>query len=388
MITSPTLLLDKKKVIHNIERMYTKAKSSHVDFRPHFKTHQSAVIGEWIRAFGVEKITVSSVEMAAYFAANNWHDITIAFPLNPLEFDAVNRLADRISLNITISTIDAAQMLASSGIHPVGYFIEIDTGYARTGIAAVQYDGIQQIIDALESSPHQFRGFLVHAGNTYQARGRDDILAIYQENIEQFQQLYDRFFHASDMLILSYGDTPSCSVVERFEVVNEIRPGNFVFYDVSQKEIGSCEADDIAVALVCPVVAIHRDRKEVMVHAGAVHLSRDFILKEDRQMNFGEVVGFDAEGWHVDRPFGHVNKLSQEHGTIHATDEFLKSVKVGDVVAILPIHSCLTADSMNRYVDLEGNVILQRPKNLFSGSGATEYGNDHIQLDELMHENS
>ena len=48
-------------------------------------THQSAKIGEWFKRFGVNAITVSSVQMAEYFAANGWNDITIAISLNPLE---------------------------------------------------------------------------------------------------------------------------------------------------------------------------------------------------------------------------------------------------------------------------------------------------------------
>ena len=50
--------------------MAAKARSAHVRFRPHFKTHQSLEIGRWFREFGVDAITVSSVGMAAFFAAS------------------------------------------------------------------------------------------------------------------------------------------------------------------------------------------------------------------------------------------------------------------------------------------------------------------------------
>ena len=71
-IDQPALLLDDDIARRNIDRMVVKAARNQVIFRPHFKTHQSAEIGEWFREKGIEKITVSSVEMAEYFANNGW----------------------------------------------------------------------------------------------------------------------------------------------------------------------------------------------------------------------------------------------------------------------------------------------------------------------------
>lgn len=78
-IEKPTLILDSAICRANIQRMAERAQRNHVAFRPHCKTHQSSVIGEWFREMGVDKITVSSVEMATYFAENGWKDIIIAF---------------------------------------------------------------------------------------------------------------------------------------------------------------------------------------------------------------------------------------------------------------------------------------------------------------------
>ena len=81
-IDQPTLVVDEMITRRNIERMVTRAHKNNVSFRPHFKTHQSAEVGEWFREKGVNKITVSSVEMAEYFALHGWQDITIAFSIN------------------------------------------------------------------------------------------------------------------------------------------------------------------------------------------------------------------------------------------------------------------------------------------------------------------
>jgi len=96
MIQKPTLILDKGKCLQNIKRMSEKVNKSNVNFRPHFKTHQSAVIANWYKKFNVNSIAVSSVDMAVYFADNDWSDITIAFPVNILEIEKINILAKKL----------------------------------------------------------------------------------------------------------------------------------------------------------------------------------------------------------------------------------------------------------------------------------------------------
>jgi D-serine deaminase-like pyridoxal phosphate-dependent protein len=107
-IIRPTLLVDKEICLRNMERMAQKAAEHNLRFRPHFKTHQSLKIGKWFRQFGVEAITVSSVQMAEYFAGDGWNDITIAFPVNILEIDNINRLASGIKLGLLVENTKAA----------------------------------------------------------------------------------------------------------------------------------------------------------------------------------------------------------------------------------------------------------------------------------------
>ena len=102
-ITKPTLILDKEKCLRNIEKMVSKAENNNLTLRPHFKTHQSLIIGDWFKMFGINSITVSSIVMAKYFAENGWNDITVAFPVNIREIAEINKLAQKIKLNILIN---------------------------------------------------------------------------------------------------------------------------------------------------------------------------------------------------------------------------------------------------------------------------------------------
>ncbi len=358
MITRPTLLLDKEICLNNIERMAAKAKNSNVVFRPHFKTHQSAEVGSWFKDFGVECITVSSVKMAEYFARNGWKDITIAFPANILEWKIIDTLASTINLNLVVESNETISFLEKHLNHPVGIYIKTDTGYGRTGILAEDYQEMQSLLRTLKTCKNLiFIGFLCHAGHTYNAGSPENIKEIFQKSKEQLLAL--KTFMANDfpLIQISYGDTPSCSLLNDFSDFDEIRPGCFSFYDEMQASFGSCSKKDIAIALAAPIVAKHSNKNSLIVHGGAVHLSKDTIVNTVGQNYYGTVVKLDGLNWDTTQVLGTVSKISQEHGTITVSDEIFKSLNIGDLVAILPIHACLTSNLMKEFLTTDGTQI-------------------------------
>jgi D-serine deaminase-like pyridoxal phosphate-dependent protein len=109
--------------------------------------------------------------------------------------------------------------------------------------------------------------------------------------------------------------------------------------------------------LAVPVVDIQRERKEILIHGGGVHLAKDVLLDTDGSKNFGEVVLLTETGWTILSHHSYVKSISQEHGIIQASEELLSLVKVGDLLGILPVHSCMTADCMGGYLSLAGKWI-------------------------------
>jgi D-serine deaminase-like pyridoxal phosphate-dependent protein len=339
--------------------MLTKARKHQAHLRPHFKTHQSAEIAEWFKEEGVTKCAVSSVQMAQYFANAGWNDITIAFPFNILEIEAVNKLAEKIDLNLCIESKEVASFLLKNINSKVGVFLKIDAGYHRTGLDASNYDLIEEILKVITNGNKlSFKGFLQHAGHTYQAKSKAEVEEIHQYTSSQMRKLKAHFINEYPDLIISNGDTPTCSICQDFEEVDEIRPGNFVFYDVMQANIGSCSYEDIAVALACPVVAKHPERNEIIIYGGAIHFSKDSIIDATEQKIFGLVASNEKQNkWGTPIDGVYLKKLSQEHGTIHAPQQFIDEVKIGDILYCLPIHSCLTTNLMSAYLTTEGKHI-------------------------------
>jgi D-serine deaminase-like pyridoxal phosphate-dependent protein len=357
-IATPTLLLNPTICRHNINRMTEKARSFALHFRPHFKTHQSRHIALWFREVGVSAITVSSARMARYFADDGWNDITIAFPFNLREAAFIDQLASEICLNVLVEAPRVVRRIDDALDHTVGTFIKIDTGYGRTGISYVNKDAIRHIIAEIESSRHlEFRGLLTHGGDTYHAANQEDIRRRFDISRKRLVDAALPFRADHPNMVVSAGDTPGCSLSTDFTGLDEIRPGNFVFYDAMQLQLGSCAAEEIGVAVACPIVALHPERNEAVLFGGGVHLSRESVSTPDGASHYGLAALLTEDGWSEPLPETRVHALSQEHGILRTTAEILSLLREGMLIAVLPVHSCLTAESMRGYLSLDGSPI-------------------------------
>ncbi len=351
-VSQPTLIVDKAKALANIGFMLEKARAAGAVLRPHFKTHQSVQVGNWFKKAGVERIAVSSVSMAFKFANAGWQDIMIAFPVNLREMNQINQLASQVRLGLLVSAPDIMPLLASKLTTPSNVYLKIDIGTHRTGFDPANHDAI---MDALKQSEKNkmitIAGLVAHAGHTYKAKGKPAILAIQKDSMLLLNKLKGSLLRYLPHLIISWGDTPSCSLSNQFYGADELRPGNFVYYDLMQWQSGVCKSDEISAVVAAPVVALHPMRNELLVYAGAVHLSKEMALCPQNIPHYGMLVLFDETGkWRFTQTPFYVRRIWQEHGVICLPSEMMGQTKPGSLVGIAPVHSCLTADLLQQNV--------------------------------------
>ena len=362
-ISKPTLVIDKGLCMSNIHNMVEKAQKYGLKFRPHFKTHQSATIGNWFRDAGVGTITVSSVSMARYFALHRWDDITIAFPANILEAAEINELAERIKLNVLVENVEALTMLKSKLTAKVGVYIEIDTGNFRSGVEVHRINQVDELLSVMKECRFiEFKGFLSHSGQTYAARSVDDVLLKHADAVMKMRSIKEYYINNWPGLEVSLGDTPACTLSDHFDSVDEIRPGNFVFYDLMQEQLGVCDRSDIAAKIYCPVVSRHLSRNEFVIYGGAVHLSKEFIINQFSKKCYGAVGACCVKSGVQASENTWVSGLSQEHGIIRAGFDDIREFKIGGLAEIIPVHSCLAADLAGYYLTTDGERIEKMSK--------------------------
>jgi D-serine deaminase-like pyridoxal phosphate-dependent protein len=339
--------------------MATRARAAGVRLRPHAKTHQSATLAGWFHDHGARGITVSSTAMAEAFAAHGWTDITIAFPVQPRDLEAIDALARRVQLGVLVDALPAVEALAARDAARLRVWIKVDVGYHRCGVPHDDASGLAALARAIDAAPHlELAGLLTHAGHSYAATGAEAIRAVHRESSARLRAAAGRL-HACgfDDLAVSVGDTPTCSIARDFDGIDEIRPGNFVFHDLMQVAIGSCSAADIGVALACPVVGVYPGRGEIVVHGGAVHLGKESLPDADGRPTYGCLIDLAAEGLGALRDECVVTALSQEHGVVRVPPARLRGLRIGDLVAIAPVHACLTCDLHDGYTTFDGTTI-------------------------------
>jgi D-serine deaminase-like pyridoxal phosphate-dependent protein len=149
--------------------------------------------------------------------------------------------------------------------------------------------------------------------------------------------------------------------MSNFEFITELRPGNFVFYDLMQTRIGACSLDQVAVAVACPIVALHPERNEIIIYGGGIHFSKEAYSHPNYGTCYGLVVSDNENSWSTPIPNTYISKLSQEHGVVSCSTAFIEQCSIGQVIKILPVHSCMTANLLQQIFTTEGERLDMMP---------------------------
>jgi D-serine deaminase-like pyridoxal phosphate-dependent protein len=337
---APGVVVDEARARANLAAMAAKAAASGVRLRPHFKTHDNVGVARWFRDAGVGHATVSSLAMAERFAADGWHDLTLAILVNPRELPRLAALAWRLAerggaLGLTVDTPEAARAVRHLVGDTAPLWLKVDTGHGRSGVAWDDKARLQAVARSAS-----FAGLLTHAGHSYRTP-RAELPALFTETAQRLaaaREATGRDLH------LSVGDTPTCSATATFAGVDEVRPGNFVFFDLMQRAAGVCSDAQLAAALVCPVIGLDPARGRLVLHGGAVHLSRESLATPAGPI-FGCLGTLTPQGFGRVLDSAAVTELSQEHGIVSLAppqwNELAAGLKTGDLVLVFPVHACL-----------------------------------------------
>src|SRR5688572_13765212 len=224
-LPTPQVLIDRRRLLNNIERVQQLARERSVRLRPHVKTHKSPTIAQWQLERGAAGICCAKVGEAEVMAAAGIDNIRLAYPVNPSNASRVLALMERVSLSIVVDHLAVARAW-SEFMHRadrlLDVLVKVDVGFHRCGIDPGAPAALEFIHSVASLPGLHLRGLLSHAGHAYQATTEDELCVIARRELEILRALRDRAAGAGLALEeISVGATPTLRFTVRQPGVTE-----------------------------------------------------------------------------------------------------------------------------------------------------------------------
>jgi len=343
-LDTPALLIVQERLQKNILAMQALAKGSHTSLRPHTKTHKSPQIARWQLEAGAQGITVAKLSEAEVMAQAGFTNIFIANQItHPLKLKRLRSLHEKVTL---IVGLDHPRQIALLRPHfenasrPLNVRIEIDSGLQRCGVPPDQ-TLLRLAQTVMRHKWLNLEGIFTHAGQAYAAQSREEIEQIGHEEgalMAKARALLAR--EGITIQTVSVGSTPTVPFSAQNNAVNEIRPGNYVFYDAMQLALGAAGAEDCSLFVLATVTSRPRAER-LVVDAGSKALHTDGAALTG---HFGLPLGIE----------GRVVRLSEEHGILQVPTDC--PLQPGDPLLLLPNHACAVVNLFDAYYLVDSSL--------------------------------
>lgn len=348
-LETPTLLIDLDRMERNLDRAAAYSARHNLRMRPHTKTHKTPEIGRMQLDRGAVGLTVAKVGEAEVMRASGAPDLLVAYPiLGESKLRRLMEVAREVAVTMALDSSEALRQLsaaASKAGVTIGVLVEANVGQNRCGLepgpALVALAREVQSLPGVELAGVQF-----YAGHIWLTR--PDGPALFAESIGKVQQIREDFHREGvEIKILSGGSTPLIFHSHEFEGMNEIRPGTYIFNDLSEVAAGAAALDDCAVTIMATVVSAPRPG-QALIDGGSKTFTSDAIpWSEDK--TFGLV---------TEAPSARLYSLNEEHGYLDVS-KAERELKVGDRVRVIPNHVCVTVNMQEKIYGIRGETVEQ-----------------------------
>jgi D-serine deaminase-like pyridoxal phosphate-dependent protein len=345
-LDTPAVLIDLDVAEANMARMQAVADAAGVRLRPHTKTHKTRLLAARQLAHGAAGLTVAKLGEAEVLA-EACDDLLVAYPLvGEHKLRRLEALAPRLRrLRVSTDSLEVAEGYARVGRslgRPVEVYLEVDCGYGRLGLPPDERsEALARAIGALEGV--RLVGVMTHGGFSYRARTPDELRASAVAEGAPLVALAERL-RAQGLPVeeVSVGSTPSAPYVAAVPGVTELRPGNYIFYDLTQIATGAVRPAQCALSVLTTVVSRPAPDRAI-VDGGAKTFTSDKGPEPGHGRDFG-------------RPDILLETLSEEHGWLRLSEP-AAPLAIGDRLRFVPNHACTVMNLHARVYGVRGGAV-------------------------------
>ena len=315
----------------NIERMASDAMASGVALRPHAKTHKMVEIARLQLEAGASGIQVAKTSEALALLPAGPSDILVGFPiLGTPKLDRLLAIAEAVDVAVAVDSVEVARAISDAARRRhalIRVVLEIDTGLGRVGVDPAM--AVDTAAGIAAQPGVDLVGVMTHEGHAYGASSRRELEGIARDASLSVVAAADAIREAGHHIeTVSVGSSATAKTSMNVPGVTEVRPGTYVFNDLTQVRLGAATLDDIALVVVATVVSCPTPGRAV-IDAGTKTFSSDRQVGATGVGDFGSVVG---------HPDWRVIRASEEHGVLEFPSG--SGPSIGDRLMLIPNHAC------------------------------------------------
>lgn len=357
-LETPCLVIDGDLAEENIRRMQEAADKAGCFLRPHVKTHKIPLFAQMQIKAGARGITCAKISEAEVMVEGGIQDIFIAYPLIGLfRIQRAICLAKRIKrLILAVDSLEGAKILnqtASEHDIVLEVRMEIDTGAGRTGVPMDRVIPLARAIKGMEhlnlTGIYTFKSLILAGKPT-----EDNLLAAEEEGKLMDEAVSMLKVEGIEIQDVSAGSSPTGIQVAQTGLVNEIRPGTYIFNDFMLHKEKVAKISEIAVRIYATVVSCNHPDYAV-IDGGTKCFSTDVIPDQPPYYYPGYAVVEGDENLRLSR-------MNEEHGIITSLNG-KTGLQVGQVLTLIPIHVCTSINMQNDVYILEKGSLRKQKVN-------------------------
>ena len=325
-LDTPALFVDIDIMMADIREMHAHLKKHHIKCRPHIKTHKVPALAHIQIREGAEGITCQKLGEAEVMVNAGIDDIFVAYNIiGKQKLERLSRLAKQAKIAVVADSEFVAKNLSiamKTANSSLKVFVECDIAKLRSGVRTpVQAAQLAKKINDLPGI--EYEGMMQFKGG--------------YPDIEFVKQTGSFFEEAVDLLnkggietrTISSGGTvyawtgwPKYS--SHLKMVNECRPGAYIFYDRIKVAEGITSLEKCSSRILATVISKPTNSRAIL-DAG----SKSFGVR--RHYRGGEDLG--SYGHIINCPDAVLSSLFEEHGIV---DNCPSRIKIGDKLTIIP----------------------------------------------------
>ena len=331
-LETPSVLIDMTVMEGNIAAMQKRCDDLGIQFRPHIKTHKIPDIARRQIEAGAVGIACQKVSEAEVFADAGFDDIQIPYNIvGERKTRRLAALAKRADVTVTVDSqtvIDGIAAAAQQAGVTVKMMVELVALNQRTGTRPEHALELARRIVATEGL--HFAGVMIYPSDAaIRPRLRKTLALLEAAKIK--------------VEMVSGGGSGAILESHLLPELTEMRVGTYVFWDWGSVDKGMTAFDRCAMRIRASVVSAHEPSR-VILDSGS------------KTVNAETVDGL--LGYIVEYPEARFHQANEEHGFVDCK-ACAAMPKVGDVVHIIPVHTCVVTNLHNQLYGVRGEAIEQ-----------------------------